>query len=317
MTNAQRTIAAGLWSRHILNGHLVSFLKVRTTISLHTKPSLTYMLLLGFQAAFITLDIPSPHPYVPYITPLQTLYYWLASSMELPNTFVSTEMMESTQYPATIERTQQYRGRDTSTDEWLPAPVFQHSDSEDTSESDDDVKSTYSRFSHRPESELSFQSSNNRSPTAEGFRNTYPTTDLTPKLIVAGDQLTKEAVLPRRHWHSEEMADAIEMARADRVQNRARYDTSDWLDESEWDSWEDGGVFGVTPSSDSVEGITSTMRATNLRDAWVTTANGEPPSPTLSNVSLDGSFVATRGAVGKAMFAVAPKHPRRQFSYQP
>lgn len=106
------------------------------------------------------------------------------------------------------------------------------------------------------------------------------------------------------------------MARAQLKINRARNETLDWLEEREWDNWEDGGAYGA-PISSSVDGITSTMRATTLRDAWVTTTNGEPPSPTMSSVSRDGSMVGgKRGPVGKAMFAVAPKHPRRAFAYQ-
>lgn len=273
----------------------------------------------GFQAAFITLDIPSPKPYVPYVTPLQTLYYWLASSMELPETYVPTQMMESTQLPPIIHRAQQYRG-DTLPGEWQVAPPFQHSDSEASSDSEEEFKPTYSRYSHRPASEVSFQSSantNNLSPTAEGFRNSYVSSasgNRIPKLPIAGDQLTKEALLPRRHWRTDEKAERLEMARAQLKVNRAKVETLDWLDEREWDDWQDGGGYGAT--APSVDGITSTMRNTNLRDAWVTTATGEPPSPTMSSVSRDGSMVGKKGPVGQAMFAVAPRHPRRQFSYQ-
>ncbi|KIM27936.1 hypothetical protein M408DRAFT_9134 [Serendipita vermifera MAFF 305830] len=275
----------------------------------------------GFQAAFITLDVPSPRPYVPYITPLQALHYWLASAMQLPETYVPTQMMETAHYPELINRTQQYRGR-TRTGEWQLAPVFQHSDSEPSSESDEEFKPAYSRCSHRPESEVSFQSSTNTlSPTAENFRNTYLSSAhgggaRAAKLPIAGDQLTKETLLPRRHWRSDEKAERLEMARAQLKINRARNETLDWLEEREWDNWEDGGAYGA-PISSSVDGITSTMRATTLRDAWVTTTNGEPPSPTMSSVSRDGSMVGgKRGPVGKAMFAVAPKHPRRAFAYQ-
>jgi hypothetical protein len=98
------------------------------------------------------------------------------------------------------------------------------------------------------------------------------------------------------------------MARAQLQQNRAKYETLDWLDEGEWDRWEDGGSYYA--SDESVNGITSTMRGVSLRDTLVTTKDGVPPSPTLSAVSRDGSAVVVgkKGGVGKAVFAVAREY---------
>lgn len=94
------------------------------------------------------------------------------------------------------------------------------------------------------------------------------------------------------------------MARAQLQQNRSKYETLDWLDEGEWDRWEDGGSYGRP--EESVNAITSTMRGVSLRERWVNTKDGTPPSPTLSAVSRDGSAVGgRRGPVGNAVFAVA------------
>jgi hypothetical protein len=215
--------------------------------------------------------------------------------------------MESLHSPGISTRSQQYH-QHVRNGEYHPSPVFQQSESEASSESDDDYKTTYSRHSHRPESEISFQSSSKLSPTAQGFlRNVHNPAHQHTRVIIAGDQLTKEAILPRRHWRSDESAERLEMARAQLQQNRAKYETLDWLDEGEWDRWEDGGSYGA--HDESVNGITSTMRNVSLRETWVTTKDGVPPSPTLSAVSRDGSAVGgKKGGFGKAVFAVAREY---------
>lgn len=261
---------------------------------------------------FITFDIPSPNPYVPLVTPLQTLYYWMASCMGLPETFVPSQMMESIHPRGTPQPSQQSH-QYTGDAEWNPAPVFQYSESEASSDSEEEEhRTTNFCYADRHTSEIFPQ-------VVGDLHLSVPTQALpqpppsghhphTRRFPVAGNQLTKDAVLPPRHWGSEEKAKMIEDAHQDDQKNDGKYRTFDWLEERDWDNWGDGGPCG-DPST--VNGITSTMRNLNLRERWVNTRDGAPPSPTLSAVSRDGSMVVGKrgGAVGKAQFAIAREYP--------
>ena len=111
------------------------------------------------------------------------------------------------------------------------------------------------------------------------------------KLHIAGDSLTKEVVLPRRHWGTEFKADRIMRAREDLKKNQRVNEMKDWLDEEEVDTW-------------IVDGHPITGR--EQVDHSEIGFGREPPSPSGSS---NGSVMDTKvgQVIGKAMFAVARK----------
>jgi hypothetical protein len=113
----------------------------------------------------------------------------------------------------------------------------------------------------------------------------------TLKLPIAGDSLTKEAILPERHWGTTFKADRITRAREDLKKNHNVYDTVDWLDEEGVDTWivDEHSVTGREQVDHSEIGF-----------------GREPSSPSGSS---NGSVMDTKvgQVIGKAMFTVARK----------
>lgn len=205
--------------------------------------------------------------------------------MQLSGAFIPDKFMETPyRHPGATQSNQQHSKHE----------VFQPSASESTSNSEDDNITTYSRIPHRPVSELSFQSTT-ISSTPGVLKNVHiPRTKLgagreSVKLPRSGDSITKEAVLPRRHWGNNSKADCVMRGRQDLKKNQGTNETLDWLEEGDAENWIDGDA--------------TTEQQVNYSEIGF---GREPPSP---NGSSNGSVMGTKvgQAVGKPMFAVARK----------
>ncbi|CCA68376.1 hypothetical protein PIIN_02242 [Serendipita indica DSM 11827] len=272
----------------------------------------------GYQAAFIMLDVPTMKPWIPAVTPLQALHYWIASSLQLPHSFVPDRVMET---PHVLSTPSISSNRSSKVRQ-----VFQNSDSEATSDdSDADNMTTYSRFRPAEESvvtglDLSSEPIVNPNPNAPAMDfNVKPRANTTRSakldLPTPGDQFTKEALLPPRLTTMTRFSTAnepssalarhreIAAAREEMQANRRRLATLDWLDEEEWGAQYGGPdvAYGYQP----MKGLG--MAGNDDLD--------EPPSPTSSDGSCSSLFVVgSRPEGGKSLFALAPKQTTRQFN---
>ncbi|PVF98692.1 hypothetical protein CPB86DRAFT_344398 [Serendipita vermifera] len=283
----------------------------------------------AYQAAFVSLEVPTQKPWLfpsacPPTTPMQAIFFWLASCMGVKGTYVPDLVMESVHQPQPItsptrRSVEAKRGRDPI--------VFQASDSEEEEDDDfGDNMTTYSRAQHGIESELSFQSTN-ISPTlpAQFLRNVrlpkqhrhlqqqqqysggvYAQNGQV-RAPLGGDELNKETVLPRRgDWGTPEQIEQLQNARVEQHRDRKRIETIEWLEEEDLNAWQ-------------VEDTSVPLRrdATPVYRRWLEyEMQPDPPSPVESvegSIMMDARELNANAGVGKAVFALAPKHPRRQY----
>lgn len=263
-----------------------------------TKPS------LGFQAAFITLEIPTPRKWAPKVTSMQSIYFWLASCMGLPDTYRPDPVMET---PFVLQNRRQEQRRTNK------LTSFNQSDSESCSDSEDELGngSTYSnRKFNDEESLLSFQSSadgevplpgvlrNIRSAKQEETTTGGYRLETMPRLPVAGNLLTKEYQLPPRNYPDARKRLDIRQATKENQQSERREALLDWLDDETLGPW-DGSI------------ITTTRVVNNINNdhSRVGNVNNFHPSPAMSDVSTASSGAGLPlGAVGQNTFAVAREY---------
>ncbi|KAG8843850.1 hypothetical protein FRC20_003715, partial [Serendipita sp. 405] len=220
----------------------------------------------GYTAAFVSSDIPTARPWIPQVSPLQAVYFWMASSMGLPQTFIPDKIMEG-QMEGLVKPPPPQRKHGHK------RIIFDDSESEASSDdSDADNMTTYSRMPPipgasdppSPSSASGLFIDGQGRPISRNMNNVSRDAAAAagaaaramngssrsdrPVLPPGGDAFTKEATLPARATlntttngtNSAEQArlnakyKEIAAARYDAKKNARAYATMEWLEEQGW-----------------------------------------------------------------------------------